>query len=150
MKRVFAIAVCLLLAGLQGCDMGPKSAKGFRLPDGDAERGGEIFARLHCTACHTVAGADLGEPPAKGPVSVELGGKVTRVQTYGELVTSIINPSHKLADGYPLEEITKDGESAMMNYNYIMTVQQLVDLVAFLQPYYKVVIPQYDYPMYHF
>ena len=150
MKTVLTMVLCLFVAGLQGCDRGPKSAHGFRLPDGDAEKGQEIFTKLQCTACHTVSGADLGEPLAKGPVDVELGGEVTRVQTYGELVTSVINPSHKLAEGYPVEAITKDGESAMMNYNYIMTVQQLVDLVAFLQPHYQVVVPQYDYPMYHF
>jgi len=150
MKRILAMALCLLVVGLQGCDVSPKSSKGFRLPDGDADRGREVFVKLYCHACHHVSGADLEEPLAKGPVDVELGGKVTRVQTYGELVTSIINPSHRLAEGYPTEEIAKEGESVMMNYNYLMTVQQLVDLVAFLQPHYQVVIPQYDYPLYHF
>ena len=104
---------------------------------------------MHCNQCHTIQNEELPAIPGFEPF-VELGGAVTRVKTYGELVTAIINPSHKLAEGYPLEEITKDGESAMMNYNYIMTVQQLVDVVAFLQPHYQVVIPQYDYPMYHF
>lgn len=150
MKRTLATALCMLIVGLQGCDRGPQSAKGFRLPDGSADRGRETFVKLQCHSCHTVDGADVGEPLATGPVSVALGGKVTRVQTYGELVTSIINPSHRLAKGYPAEEISRDGESLMMNYNEIMRVQQLVDLVAFLQPLYKVVTPQFEYPLYHF
>jgi hypothetical protein len=81
-----------------------------------------------------------------GAVDVELGGTVTRVKTYGELVTSIINPSHKLAPGYPLDEISTDGESLMTlaHLNDVMTVQQLIDLVAFLQARYQVAPPQYD------
>jgi hypothetical protein len=29
-----------------------------------------------------------------------------------------------------------------------MTIQELIDLVMFLQPYYEVVVPHYDYRMY--
>ena len=73
-----------------------------------------------------------------------LGGNVTRVKTYGELVTSIINPSHKLAPGYKEEEVTIDGASRMeLAYlNEVVTVQELIDLVAFLQPLYKLMPPE--------
>ncbi len=64
---------------------------------------------------------------------VSLGGDVARISTYGELVTSIINPSHKLAGGYLPAVISTNGESKMTNDNDAMTVQQLIDLVAFLQ-----------------
>ena len=83
------------------------------------------------------------------PPFVELGGKVTRVKTYGELVTAIINPSHKLAQGYSAEQVTSDGEESRMPvYNGYMTVQELIDIVAFLQPHYDVFVPQYEYRVY--
>ena len=82
------------------------------------------------------------------PPYVELGGKVTRVKSYGELVTAIINPSHKLADGYPPDRVSEEGESHMYIYNRYMTIQELIDLVMFLQPHYDVVAPHYDYRIY--
>jgi hypothetical protein len=61
-------------------------------------------------------------------------------------LTSIINPSHRLAPGYKVEEAALDGKSPMgLTYlNEIMTVQQLTDLVIFLQPLYKVRPPPYN------
>lgn len=85
--------------------------------------------------------------PAAEPY-VELGGTVTRVKSYGELVTAIINPSHKLADGYPEELVSEDGESNMYIYNQHMTVQELVDLVMYLQPHYNVLMPEFSYRVY--
>ena len=82
-------------------------------------------------------------------MSIALGGEVERIDTYGELVTSIINPSHRLAKGYPIDAVSVDGKSKMRNYNDVMTVTQLNDLVMFLQSKYK--LHEYeltDYPMY--
>ena len=138
----------MIILLLTGCDTGPKSAMGFKLPDGDAAAGQVIFAALKCDTCHKVKG-DL-VPPSNGdsPVMVELGGEVGYVKTYGELVSSIINQSHKLATGYPKDKISKDGKSLMRVYNDVMTVQELIDLVAFLQSKYKVVVPTYNYRNY--
>jgi hypothetical protein len=72
-------------------------------------------------------------------MSVELGGQTTRIATYGELVTSVINPSHRLAKGYPAEDISVDGKSRMRNYNDELSVSELIDLVAFLQEQYELV-----------
>tara|TARA_R110000782_G_scaffold50122_1_gene108836 strand:+ start:1104 stop:1418 length:315 start_codon:yes stop_codon:yes gene_type:complete len=103
---------------------------------------------MQCHQCHTVAGEEFPEIPyAKAPY-VKLGGPVSKVKTYGELVTAIINPSHELAKGYAEELVSEDGESNMYNYNEHMTVQELTDLVAFLQSHYDVVVPQYDYRLY--
>ena len=79
---------------------------------------------------------------------VELGGAVTRVKTYGELVTAVINPSHKLAAGYPKELVSENGKSKMYNYNGFMTIQELTDIVMFLQEHYDVVPPQFQYRVY--
>ena len=109
--------------------------------------GRETFLYMQCNQCHTISGEQLPAIPGAEPY-VELGGMVTRVKTYGELVTAIINPSHKLADGYAEELVSEDGVSNMYVYNRHMTVQELTDLVMFLQPHYDVPIPTFDYRVY--
>lgn len=142
------VLTLLAILVLAGCQRGPTSAAGFRLPDGDPEAGRATFVELQCYDCHTVTNETF--PPTSNPdgLNVVLGGESTYVTTYGELVTSIINPSHKLASGYEPETISADGESKMRVYNDVMTVKQLTDLVVFLQPHYKVVVPDYVYRRY--
>ena len=151
MKDCMVLAsVGLLILAIAGCDMGPKSALGFSLPDGDPDVGKTTFMELKCTACHTVSGVDFAPPVEEPEVMVALGGEVTRIKTYGELVTSIINPSHRLAKGYAIPDILSEGESKMANYNDVLTVDQLIDLVAFLQSHYQ--LKEYDptyYPPYY-
>jgi mono/diheme cytochrome c family protein len=149
MKRIGATLVTLVAAlGLSACEADRMSEKGFSLPEGNALAGREAFVYMHCHECHTVTGEEFPALPLADPPFVELGGKVTRVKTYGELVTAIINPSHKLAKGYPVEMVTNNNESKMPVYNGYMTVQELVDIVAFLQPHYDVYVPQYEYRIY--
>ena len=142
---VKASLLACLAAGLVACEPSPESALGFRLPAGDPNAGQTTFVALQCNACHDIAGLSLPAAQETGPVRVELGGQVTKVRTYGELVTSIINPSHRLAWGYSEEDVSQDGESLMRVYNEVMTVQQLIDLVALLQSHYEVVIPEHEY-----
>jgi len=147
MRRSYGLPILIsLLVGVCGCDTGPKSARGFSLPDGDVEQGEQTFVALKCHACHTISGVKL--PEQEREESISLGGKVARIKTYGELVSSIINPSHRLAKGYPPDVVASDGESKMRNYNNTMTVTQLIDLVAFLQSRYE--LREYEhteYPM---
>ncbi len=70
---------------------------------------------------------------------IVLGGGVTRVKSYGELIASIINPSHRLAGRYPKGDVSEEGQSLMTPYNDVMTVTQLIDFVAFLLAQYDVV-----------
>lgn len=137
MKSPIAMVALLLLLGL-GCTPDPKSGAGFSLPDGDAQRGQETFAQLQCQACHTVLGVEFVELETSDETMIALGGVTPRVKTYGDLVTSIINPSHRFAHGYSDEQIKQNGESKMRLYNDEMTVTQLTDLVTFLQAHYKV------------
>lgn len=149
MKHTVHLAtVALSLATLAGCGADRMSEKGFSLPAGNALDGQEAFVYLHCFECHFIEGLELPPVESDDNPYVQLGGKVSRVKTYGDLVTSIINPSHRLAPGYPLETITEDGQSRMPVYNRYMTVQELIDIVAFLQPQYEVVVPQYHYRVY--
>ena len=149
MKKLISIgAVAVMALSLGACDEDKMmSERGFRLPDGDANAGRDTFIYMQCNQCHTVKGEDLPPIPGSEPY-VELGGTVTHVRTYGELVTSIINPSHKLATGYAEEQVSEDGVSNMYIYNEYMTVQELTDLVRFLQPHYDVEPPRYQYRIY--
>ncbi len=128
----------LLLAALAACG-GRHSPAGFRLPEtGDIARGRSAFEQLRCYDCHTVDGATLPAPTAANPIP--LGGAVAEFRTDGYLVTSIIHPSHRLAN-QPREQTTVEGESRMPDYAQEMTVRQLIDLTAFLQSKYRYAPP---------
>jgi mono/diheme cytochrome c family protein len=142
MQRL-VICIAIVFGTAIGCAPDPKSGKGFSLPVGDVARGQETFAQLQCHACHTVSGVTFEKLETdSGQKIVALGGAKTKVQTYGDLVTSIINPSHRFAQGYSSEDVAQGDQSKMRNYNSEMTIQQLVDLVTFLETHYSVI--QYE------
>ena len=147
-RRLIVISGLLAAALLAGCDRVYMSDRGFSLPEGDPVVGQQAFLYMQCNECHTISGMELPTVPLADPPFVELGGEVTRVKTYGDLVTAIINPSHELAEAYEKDLVSNDGESKMYNYNGFMTIQELVDIVMFLQPHYDVVIPYSAYPAY--
>ena len=132
------ISVFAILLTVSGCGTDPKSGAGFTLPDGDAQRGQATFVRLQCNVCHSVINVELDPPELPFKKMVALGGETPRVKTYGDLVTSIINPSHRFAPGLSEDETQVDGNSKMRIYNDEMTVTELMDLVAFLQAHYTV------------
>jgi mono/diheme cytochrome c family protein len=121
---------------LASCEHGPQSPKGFSLPKGDVVAGKQVFFKYQCLACHTLKGIEQQVEKELQP-AVRLGGKTTVVKTYADLVTSVINPSHKITKHYPKNTYSVDGKSTMKIYNDVMTVTELVDLVTFLQPHYK-------------
>ncbi|MEM8680933.1 MAG: cytochrome C [Planctomycetota bacterium] len=140
--------VCLIFCG---CDRGPQSPYGFTLPEGDATRGALVFQEMQCHACHRVEGIEQPADPRGNPqISVALGGRVPRIKTYGELVTAIINPSHRLAENHTVQRIsTPEGKSRMLVYNDFITVTELCDLVVFLQSKYELApTPRTPYPLY--
>jgi mono/diheme cytochrome c family protein len=147
---MFLTAVIFMLGA---CTQETIANRGFSLPEGDAKQGQLMFIEFNCISCHTVADTDLSDEEWRldGPreLSVQIGGEKSRVQSYGDLVTSIINPSHRISKGYPMEEVTVNGESKMVNYNNIMRVADLVDIVAFLRPKYTLrEIPATTYPIF--
>lgn len=151
LKSLLTVTGCVLCAVIiTACDTGPKSAAGFRLPDGDAEVGKQLFVQLECNSCHRIPEVEFPPAVEPGPVEVMLGGPVARVKNYGQLVSSVINPSHRIVRRYPKDEVSADGESLMPIYNETMTVQQLIDLVAFLQAQYRVTLPQHSYYSYQY
>ena len=136
------IGFALSLLVIVGCD---EEGRGFSLPPGDAETGKEVFQQLGCIGCHSIRGEDLKGDDRE--LLVILGGPTSRVKSYGDLVTSVINPSHKIARAVTGEAINEDGLSKMKIYNEVMTVQQLVDLVTYLQATYEVLPPTPYYPI---
>ena len=140
MKQLIILITLCLSLGLISCEQGPQSPTGFSLPEGNSEAGKEVLFKYQCLACHHINGI---EPPAdlidNPEFSVQLGGKSTRVKTYADLLTSVINPSHKFARGYKLDSIQDNGVSKMKIYNDVMTVTELVDLVTFLQSNYELI-----------
>lgn len=138
--RVGALAIaCLLL--LMGCEAPAKSPAGFRLPHGDPALGRQVVLDMKCHVCHRVDGGGFPAPTAEPPVPILLGGQVAYAKTDGELVTSIINPSHKIAPAMRTEQVKSGDLSRMPAYGEHMTVRQMVDLVAFLQLRYTVIRP---------
>ena len=141
------VLIFILFCGgllLSSCN---EEARGFALPAGEIEEGKKIYKTLDCNTCHSIAGIEW--KGGTDSLKVHLGGAVTRKKTYGELVTSVINPSHKIAQGYKRQGTTHEGLSKMVNYNEIMTVQELIDLVSFLQSEYEIVSPATDYYPYY-
>lgn len=136
-SRVTMLALLSIGAiALSACS--PSQSSGFTLPEGDADRGKETFIDLGCGFCHTVTGVEgLREDIERPERTVVLGGEKLRVYTYGELVTSIINPSHKISQPELGNVVDDDGNSQMVNYNDIMTVTEMTDLVTFLEQHYS-------------
>jgi len=151
--RTHKVLLLILLVSclfLLSCASGKDSPRGFSLPEGNAEEGKFTFVALQCNACHATVDVEQLTTAEVDGISVYLGGEVHSVKTYAALVTAIINPSHRLASGYPIDAVAINGESRMLNYNDVMTVEQLIDLVSYLQPQYKIRLPAVTkYPDYY-
>lgn len=118
------LMLALTVAGV-ACSTARNPAKGFRLAaNGDADRGQAAFVEFGCTGCHEVQGVGLPAPTVQ---PVVLGGQVMVLPSDGYLVTAIVNPSYHAA-AYPA-----NGHPQMPDFASRMTVQQLTDIVAYLQ-----------------
>ena len=142
----------LILLGLASCATHPDYATQFRFPIewGSISEGQQAFVDLECHQCHTVNGVDLMPYEAVSPVMLELGGTIVYAKTYADLVTSIINPSHIVSDEY-LNSLPRDargGSMSIMPFKSQMTVEQLIDLVIFLNSRY-VLMEGYSEIYYH-
>lgn len=146
------IALACLIFMLAACgDKEKKMAKGFVLPPGDNEKGKQAFIELKCHQCHTVAGELMPENVEPSMVKLHLGGEVYRVKTYGQLVTSVIHPNHNLSKDYlaGMEKEEREGaQSPMPSLVDQMTVQQMIDIVSFLNSHYVKLEPEYEVPYY--
>jgi mono/diheme cytochrome c family protein len=100
----------------------------FSWPQGDAVKGRELFVKLECYSCHLVQGEQF--PAPGGDIGPELAamGPLHNAAYFAE---AIINPNAVIEPGKGYE--AADGSSKMPSYNEFITVQEVVDLVAYLQ-----------------
>jgi mono/diheme cytochrome c family protein len=133
-RWVLPLTAALVVFGT-GCAR-PDSPHGFRLPEGNAAAGRVVFADFGCGDCHRVEGEAFAAPHAAA-LPIVLGGQVALVPTAGQLTTDITCPSARLTGRYPREVVAVGSRSKMPEFARRMTVQQVADLVAFLQPRYE-------------
>lgn len=137
--KTFNLAIFCALLLITGCGEKAAPVEGFVLPKGDVTAGQAVFSDVGCRFCHSIA--DLELPPFHSPqvLDIVLGGQVFKVQSYGELLTSIVNPEHKKLAKH-LKQLPEDGkalESPMPDFNDVMSVRQLIDLTEFLHSRYE-------------
>jgi hypothetical protein len=137
--KIWAALSCALL--VQGCSYTPIFE--FPVDEGNIAAGRQAFIDHRCHECHTVAGVSL--PPLAGASTamLELGGETTAVKSYGDLMTSVINPNHRISERYRdrlvLNAVVPLESPMPMPHIDNMTVRQLIDLVAFLDSRYVLV-----------
>lgn len=141
------ISGIILLFGLLIASCNPKedSPEGFILPPGDILAGQTTFAAIGCVNCHKVEGVSFTDNGSNiaPKLIVTLGGPQPKVKTYGQLVTAIIHPNADILQNRT-EYVDTEGQSLMPDYTQSMTVQQMTDLVTFLQEHYEIEIPEHD------
>jgi hypothetical protein len=133
------------LIALSSCTGDAKPVKGFVLPEGDIAKGKQVFVDFKCHGCHTIPEMEFPEVDFEPPFILEIGGKVFRVNNYGELMTSVVNPDHIISVKYKmmLEKAEREAViSPMPKYGEEMTIAELIDLVAFLHAQYTKLQPQ--------
>lgn len=136
----------IMLILVAGCaDDARKPVKGFVLPEGDVDAGKAVFASVGCRYCHSVTNLELPTFEPGQVLVIELGGQVHKVKDYGELLTSIVNPGHTILHKHKMQlpEDALELESPMPDFNVELSVQNLIDLTAFLHSRYKALQPQY-------
>jgi mono/diheme cytochrome c family protein len=106
----------------------PKGWK-FTLPKGNPAKGREVFEKLECYSCHQVAGERFPAPNDAARVGPELASMASHhpAEFFAE---SIVNPSAVVDDR---AWRGADGSSKMPSYNDTITVQELIDVVAYLK-----------------
>jgi cytochrome c2 len=130
--------VCLLVftAGARAADPAHRpqlpKAWSFTLPGGDAEAGKAAFEKMECYSCHRVPGAGLPKERSSGGIGPDLAAGYAKLPA-GFLAESIMS-RHQYISG-TLEKYTGGDKvsSKMGDYSSIMTVRELIDIVAFLK-----------------
>ena len=99
----------------------------FTMPKGDPVKGRAAFDKFSCYSCHEVRGEKFSAPDKGQAVGPELSqmGPLHPLEYFTE---STINPDAVGAKKYR----GPDGKSKMPSFNDDMTVQELVDLSAYM------------------
>jgi Cu/Ag efflux protein CusF len=99
----------------------------FSMPKGDPVKGRAVFDKFSCYSCHEVRGEKFPKPDKADAVGPELAqmGPLHPLEYFTE---STINPNAVGAKKYR----GPDGKSKMPTFNDDMTVQELIDVSAYL------------------
>ena len=143
--------LCLSVLGLSllsACRTYQDYSTEFRFPieSGNVAEGQAAFVKLGCPQCHVVEGVTLQGYNGQRFITMPLGGELIFAKTYGDLVTSIVNPNHIISDKY-LDQLPADrrqrANTSPMYMNPNMKVTELIDIVAFLNSRYSL-LPGYS------
>jgi mono/diheme cytochrome c family protein len=106
--------------------------KGWRFawPKGDPGKGRGVFQKLECYSCHEVRGERFPAPTDSVRAGPELAG-MAQLHPPEYFAESIINPGAVIERGRGYA--AADGSSKMPSYADSLTVQEAVDLVAYLR-----------------
>lgn len=100
----------------------------LQLPQGEPARGRQVFIAMECYACHPVQGEAFSQGSRKpGPALTGMGAH--HPDDY--FLESILNPNAVIVEGTGYTG--PDGRSIMPDYRDLLTVGQLIDLVAYLK-----------------
>jgi mono/diheme cytochrome c family protein len=102
----------------------------FTLPKGDPAKGREVFEKLECYSCHEVQGERFPAPNDPGRAGPELSmmGPLHPPEFFAE---SVINPSAVVERNRGYD--APDGSSKMPSYGNLLTIEETIDLVAYLR-----------------
>jgi mono/diheme cytochrome c family protein len=103
----------------------------FSVPPGDPRDGREVFVKLECFTCHAVKGERF---PAPGKTAEDVGPDLTGMGAHHPreyFAESLVNPNAVIVKGAGYTG--EDGLSRMPDYGGVLTVRQLIELVAYLQ-----------------
>ena len=106
--------------------------KGWRFtwPKGDPVKGRGVFQKFECHSCHEVRGESFPTPSDAGRAGPELSG-MGALHSPEFFAESIINPGAVIERGRGYA--AADGSSKMPSYGDALTLQETIDLVAFLR-----------------
>ena len=102
----------------------------FTVPEGDPRAGRAVFIKLECYSCHRVAGEFFSggtKDQKPGPELSGMGG----MHPTEYLAEAIMNPNAVIITGPGYTG--PDGLSTMPDYSELLTLRQLLDLVAYLK-----------------
>ena len=94
------------------------------MPKGDSRKGRAVFEKFECYYCHEVRGEEFPYPVESGPELSHMG-PMHPVEFFAQ---SIMNPNAVVANKYR----EADGSSPMTNFAEKMTVQELIDVSAYV------------------
>jgi L-cysteine S-thiosulfotransferase len=139
------IVLAAALPMLAGC--ASSSTFAFPVEQGDVAAGREAFIAHRCQRCHTIAGETLPQPAGMSFPMLQLGAAPTKIRSYADLTTSIVNPNHALSERYrqQLQQTGVPPNSPMPAESLdTMTVRELIDIVAFLGSKYRTLVENFE------